>query len=45
MWSQNLATIMCARKLASTIPRGIGSSGIGACTIVSHFRHEQAGRT
>ena len=27
------------------MPRGIGSSGIGACTIASHLRHEQAGRT
>ena len=27
------------------MPRGIGSSGIGACTMVSHLRHEQAGRT
>jgi transposase len=26
------------------MPRGIGSSGIGACTIASHLRHEQAGR-
>ena len=24
---------------------GMGKSGIGACTIASHFRHEQAGRT
>src|SRR5258706_1904043 len=29
---------MWARKLASPMPRGIGSSGIGACTIVSHWR-------
>ena len=36
---------MWARKLASTMPRGMGRSGIGACIIVSHFRHEQAGRT
>ena len=27
------------------MPRGIGSSGIGACTMVSHLAHEHAGRT
>ena len=35
---------MCASKLAPAMPRGIGSSGIGACIIASHLRHEQAGR-
>ncbi len=44
-WSQNLDVTMCARKLAPAMPRGIGSSGIGACIIASHLRHEQAGRT
>src|SRR2546421_12771665 len=27
------------------MPRGMGRSGIGACIIASHFRHEHAGRT
>ena len=37
--------VMCASKPGPAMPRGIGRSGIGACIIVSHLRHEQAGRT
>ncbi len=42
---QTLAVAICASGLAPAMPRGIGSSGIGACIIASHLQHETAGRT
>jgi hypothetical protein len=37
-------TRICASSPAPSRPRATGKDGIGACTILSHVRHEMAGR-